>query len=63
MDKIQLQNRTKIFAIRVFKMLEKLPKSKGADVILISSLKHLVLLLLTIEQFVEPNQKQILLTN
>jgi four helix bundle protein len=33
MDKVQLQNRTKSFAIRVFKMVEKLPKSKGAEVI------------------------------
>ena|SRR3989338_1617770 len=33
MDKIQLQNRTKIFAIRVFKLVESLPKSKGAQVI------------------------------
>jgi four helix bundle protein len=33
MDKIQLQKRTKSFAIRVFKMVEKLPRSKGAEVI------------------------------
>ncbi len=33
MDKIQLKNRTKNFAIKVFKMVEKLPKSKGTDVI------------------------------
>jgi four helix bundle protein len=33
MDKVQLQNRTKSFAVRVFKMVEKLPKSKGTDVI------------------------------
>ena len=33
MDKVQLQNRTKSFAIRVFKTVEKLPKSKGTDVI------------------------------
>ncbi len=33
MDKIQLKNRTKNFAIRVFKMVEKLPKSKGSEVI------------------------------
>ena len=33
MDKIQLQNRTKRFAIRVFKMIEKLPRSKGTEVI------------------------------
>ncbi len=33
MDKVQLQNRTKSFAIRVFKLAEKLPKSKGAEVI------------------------------
>jgi four helix bundle protein len=32
-DKIQLQNRTKKFAVRVFKMIEKLPKSKGSEVI------------------------------
>lgn len=33
MDKVQLQNRTKSFAIRVFKMVEKLPMSKRVDVI------------------------------
>jgi four helix bundle protein len=33
MDKVQLQNRTKRFAVRVFKMVGKLPKSKGAEVI------------------------------
>jgi len=33
MDKVQLQNRTKCFAIRVFKTVEKLPKSKGTEVI------------------------------
>ena len=33
MDKIQLQDRTKTFAIRVYKMIGKLPKSKGAEVI------------------------------
>jgi four helix bundle protein len=33
MDKVQLQNRTKSFAVRVFKMVEKLPKSKGTEVI------------------------------
>ena len=33
MDKIQLQNRTKRFAVRIFKMVEKLPKSKGTEVI------------------------------
>jgi four helix bundle protein len=33
MDKVQLQNRTKSFAIRVFKTVERLPKSKGAEVI------------------------------
>ena len=33
MDKVQLQNRTKNFAIRVFKMVEKLPKSRGIEVI------------------------------
>ncbi len=33
MDKVQLQNRTKSFAIRVFKMVEKLPKSKRTEVI------------------------------
>ncbi len=39
MDKVQLQNRTKIFAIRVFKMVEKLPKSRGAEVITYQLLK------------------------
>src|SRR3989304_1628511 len=33
MNKVQLQNRTKNFAIRVFKMVEKLPKSRGIEVI------------------------------
>ncbi len=33
MDKVQLQNRTKSFAVRVFKMVEKLPKSKGTEII------------------------------
>lgn len=33
MDKIQLQNRTKNFAIRVFQLVENLSKSKGAQVI------------------------------
>ena len=33
MDKVQLQNRTKNFALRVFKMVEKLPKSRGIEVI------------------------------
>ncbi len=33
MDKVQLQNRTKSFAVRIFKMVEKLPKSKGTEVI------------------------------
>ena len=33
MDKVQLQNRTKIFAIRVFKMVEKLPRTRGSEVI------------------------------
>ncbi len=33
MDKVQLQNRTKNFSIRVFKMVEKLPKSRGIEVI------------------------------
>ena len=39
MDKIQLQNRTKRFAIRVFKMIEKLPRSKGTDVITYQPIK------------------------
>jgi four helix bundle protein len=39
MDKIQLQNRTKNYAIRVFKMVEKLPKSRGAEVIAYQLLK------------------------
>ncbi len=33
MDKVQLQKRTKSFAVRIFKMVEKLPKSKGTEVI------------------------------
>ena len=39
MDKVQLQNRTKNFALRVFKMVEKLPKSKGVEVIIYQLLK------------------------
>ncbi len=39
MDKIQLKNRTKNFAIRVFKMVEKLPRSNGAEVITYQLLK------------------------
>ena len=39
MDKIQLQSRTKNFALRVFKMVEKLPKSKGVEVIIYQLLK------------------------
>ncbi len=39
MDKIQLKNRTKKFAIRVFKMVETLPRSKGAEVITYQLLK------------------------
>lgn len=33
MDKVQLQNRTKNFAIRVFKIVEKLPRSRGIEVV------------------------------
>lgn len=33
MDKVQLQSRTKNFALRVFKMVERLPKSRGVEVI------------------------------
>ena len=32
-------NRTKTFAIRVFKFVEKLPKTKGTDVIIYQLLK------------------------
>ncbi len=39
MDKIQLQSRTKNFALRVFKMVEKLPKSKGVEVIIYQLIK------------------------
>lgn len=39
MDKVQLQNRTKTFALRVFKMVEKLPKSKGVEVIIYQLIK------------------------
>ncbi len=39
MDKVQLQNRTKSFAVRVFKMVEKLPKSKGTEVIAYQPIK------------------------
>ena len=41
MDKVQLQNRTKNFALRVFKMVEKLPKSKGVEVIIYQLLENL----------------------
>lgn len=39
MDKVQLQRRTKNFALSVFKMVEKLPKSKGVEVIIYQLLK------------------------
>ena len=39
MNKVQLKNRTKKFAIRVFKMIEKLPRSRGAEVITYQLLK------------------------
>jgi len=39
MDKVQLQSRTKNFALRVFKMVEKLPKSKGVEVIIYQLIK------------------------
>src|SRR3989338_6576155 len=39
MDKIQLQSRTKNFALRVFTMVEKLPKSKGFEVIIYQLIK------------------------
>jgi four helix bundle protein len=39
MDKVQLQNRTKNFALRVFRMVEKLPKSKGVEVIIYQLIK------------------------
>mgnify|MGYP001597817882 FL=1 len=41
MDKVQLQNRTKNFALRVFRMAEKLPKSKGVEVIIYQLLENL----------------------
>lgn len=42
MDKVQLQNRTKDFALRVFKIVEKLPKSKGVEVIIYKLLENLL---------------------
>ena len=39
MDKVQLQSRTKNFALRVFNMVEKLPKSKGTEVIIYQLIK------------------------
>ena len=42
MDKVQLQNRTKNFARRIFKMVEKLPKSKGVEVIIYQLLENLL---------------------
>jgi len=38
-NKVQLQNRTKNFALRVFKMAEKLPKSRGVEVIVYQLIK------------------------
>ena len=39
MDKVQLQDRTKNFALRVFKMVERLPKSRGIEVIVYQLVK------------------------
>jgi len=39
MDKVQLQSRTKNFALRVFKMVERLPKSRGVEVIIYQLIK------------------------
>lgn len=39
MDKIELQNRTRQFAIRVFKLVDNFPKSKAADVVAYQLLK------------------------
>ena len=39
MDKTELQNRTKKFAIRVFKLVDNFPKSKSADVVAYQLLK------------------------
>ncbi len=33
MDKIQLNNRTKAFAVRVFRMIDRFPKTKSSDVV------------------------------
>ncbi|HKR04659.1 MAG TPA: four helix bundle protein [Bacteroidia bacterium] len=33
MDKIELQNRTFKFSVRIYKMVEKFPKSFGADMV------------------------------
>jgi len=63
MNKAQLQNRTKNFAISVFTMVESLPKSKGTEVIAYQLIKDPPLLPLIIERFAGLNQKQILLIN
>ncbi|PCJ83574.1 MAG: four helix bundle protein [Flavobacteriales bacterium] len=39
MDKIQLQDRTKQFAIRIFKLVDKLPAKKASDVVAYQLLK------------------------
>jgi len=39
MDKVELAKRTKNFAVRVFKLVDQFPKSKGADVIAYQLLK------------------------
>jgi four helix bundle protein len=38
-DKVELANRTKTFAVRVFKLVDQFPKSKAADVIAYQLLK------------------------
>jgi four helix bundle protein len=39
MDKAELLNRTRIFAIKVFKLVDNFPKSKAADVVAYQLLK------------------------
>ena len=39
MNKYELQERTKNFAVRVFKMAEKLPKTRGAEIVVSQIIK------------------------
>jgi four helix bundle protein len=63
MDKFQLQDRTKNFARRVFKMVERLPKSRGVEVIVYQLVKASTSIAANYRLSAELSQKQILLTN